>query len=1223
MFRLGVILVVVGSVCCFNLETGHLLDKHGVPGSYFGYSVAGHSQRSPKGGGNVTNWILVGAPLGQNLQPASNHSGALFRCPITLGQNDCTQVVTDGHRTDDFDDDSDLNELDGPQQQQQQRLEPPGADEIKTNQWLGVTVETGGQQNKIFVCAHRYIKISKPQPFSTVNASADGSPGLYLGQGICYVLNEDFSFSFPVEVCRGRSIEREHQQYAFCQSGTSGAVLPDGTALIGTPGAMTWKGTLFNVAIEGDFLSRDKFQYFAPHDNVHSPVPNYSYLGMSVTGGRFFGEYMSYAGGAPRAAQGNGEVVIFSHRYRKNPFDHVISLQGEQFGSGYGSALVAADVNGDGRQDLLIGAPNFFNRTDGGAVYVYLNRGTSFEAKYDQRLTGRLESRFGTAIANCGDLNHDGLDDIAIGAPYEAGGSGRVYVYFGTKGGALSPEPAQVLDPVELFPNPVAQFRTFGSSLAGGHDLDGNSYPDLIIGSYGSDRVTALLARPIINIRTYEELNLGQQTQAAGELGSIDPTKFGCSADPTVNATCFTFHACSAVDDASLSEGDSLTDTSLQLRFSIKAETFLNDRKFSRVYFGPPAANGPNGTLSPSASPPASPALPRTNVYQRRFRLPVNGKPFCHPVTAYLKEGTRDIQNPILFRISYTLDEGKGNDDSARRGRETALPRLQPILNRTAAERTFSVPFQKDCGTDGICQSALAIQSAQLVGLASRGRTGEYLLVLGRDRTLTLSLTVQNQADSAYETHLYVHHDASLTYAGSKGSSVCGAHNSTVVDCSIGNPLKRQGEVQLALRFDARSLEEYGYSRSAVGGGHTQALTLAVFVNTTSRDSGTKTAATLSMRIHRMAKLSISGVAHPEQVFYGGGGSAILGESAIQTLDEIGMPVRHVYQIYNDGPWRAPFVKLMIDWPLQVANNKPQGKWLLYLDAQPTLEMSSTGITGQERSYCEVQKKSVASGGAMVIGFDGENASPVNPLRLPERKNGNGVGAGARATGGSGFARSSNRTMRVRRDRAMVLRPSPTDGTVQMDCPSQTAKCVRIVCDIHDLGPKAQALVTITARLWNATLVGDYSLVDVVRIGSTAHFTVEGLDAGLDDGGEPATTAATQPAPALTVRTEAFPEMGPPIVAKDVPWWIIAVAIVAGVLVLAAVTYLLSRCGFFRRQRHTGEDPTLSGNLERRRGPGGGGSGGSGDAYDALNESNGGSGGSSTAERKPFIGRRS
>ncbi|XP_052900435.1 integrin alpha-PS1 isoform X2 [Anopheles moucheti] len=1169
----SIVLMLIGSGTAFNLETRHLLDKRGLPGSYFGYSVAGHSQRGGKAAGNGTNWMLVGAPLGQNLQPGTNHSGALYKCPITLASNDCTQVITDGHRTDDIDDEDGAGDSDN---LHEQRLEPPGKDEIKNYQWLGVTVETGGQENKIFVCAHRYIKINNPLAYA---ASGPNATGLYLGQGVCYVLNEDFSFGFAVEVCRGRSIEREHIQYAFCQSGTSGAVLPDGTALIGTPGAMTWKGTLFNVAIEGGFLSRDKYQYFAPHDNIHSPVPNYSYLGMSVTGGRFFGEHMAYAGGAPRAAQGNGEVVIFTNRYKRNPFEHVVSLRGEQFGSGYGSTLASADINGDGRLDLLVGAPNYFNRTDGGAVYVYLNRGSSFEQQYDQRLTGRLESRFGTAIANCGDLNHDGLDDVAIGAPYESSGTGRVYIHFGTKDGALSPEPVQTIDPADLF---TGRWQTFGSSLAGGHDLDGNSYPDLIVGSYASDRVVALFARPIINIHTYEE--------QPEEPTLIDPTQNGCASDPNASVTCFSFRACSAVDDASLNDGDVMADSSLQLRCTIQAETFNNERKFSRVYFGMEVA--PLGKNDTGSGVP----VPRTNVLRRRFRLAVNGKPVCHEVTAYLKEGTRDIQNPIQFRISYTLDEERENGRGRARSRmERDLPRLEPILNQTAAERTYHMSFKKDCGKDGLCRSALSIQNAALVGLA-RGHgheTGDdYQLVVGLDRTLTLALTVQNKADSAYETHLYVAHDSSLTYAGSKGSSVCGAHNATMVDCSIGNPLKRNGEVQLSLRFDARSLEEYGYSVGPNGISHT--VRLVVFVNTTSRDTGLKTRTDLNLHIQRVAKLSISGKALPEQVFYGGGDAQVMGESAIHSLDEIGMPVEHKYQIYNDGPWRAPNVRLEIDWPLQVANNKPQGKWLLYLDALPMLEMS--GVMGDGGSPCEVLPKTEPDGAVV----PGNAVSLVNPLGLPDR-----FSTAARTSMRSNYTRMS-RAPRVRRDRAMVLRPQTSDGAVQMDCASQTAKCVRIVCKIHDLGPKAHALVTITARLWNATLVGDYARVDMVRIGSSARFTVEGLDELMDQTQHPAS---------LTVRTEAFPEMGPPIVAMNVPWWIILLAAIAGVLVLVAVTYILYQCGFFRRNRHTGEDPTLSGNLERRRDPAGGG------AYDELNDTNGSGGG--TAERKPFLSRRS
>ncbi|XP_049537436.1 integrin alpha-PS1 isoform X2 [Anopheles darlingi] len=1182
---LGVLLVLVSRTAPFNLETHQILEKRGLPGSYFGYSVAGHNQRGTRSNANrTTSWILVGAPLGQNLQPGSNRSGALYRCPVTLATDDCMQVVTDGLRTDDIDDDF---ENDDPASRSS-NLVPPGADEIKTNQWLGVSVETGGQENKIFVCAHRYIKVSKPQPYtfsgnasSGSSASSSDSPGLYLGQGICYVLNEDFSFGFAVEVCRGRSIEREHQQYAFCQSGTSSAVLVDGTALIGTPGAMTWKGTLFNVAIEGDFLSRDKFQYYAPHDNVNSPVPNYSYLGMAVTGGRFFGNYMTYAGGAPRASQGNGEVVIFSNLQRKNPFDRDLSLVGEQFGSGFGSTLISVDVNGDGLLDLLVGAPNYFNRTDGGAVYVYLNRGTTFDQRYNQRLTGRLESRFGTAIAACGDLNRDGMNDVAIGAPYEMGGRGRVYLYSGTPDG-LSAEPSQIIDPQDFVANPLTPpWQTFGSSLAGSYDLDGNAYPDLIVGSYGSDRVAALLSRPIINIRTYEELSVENQGSEA-----IDPAKTGCAADPLANVTCFTFRACSAIDDGiaagSGTTNGALTDSYLDLRFTIEAETFLKERKFSRVSLGLAGNGGRNGASWPTV---------RTNVLSEQFRLTAHSqlnKTVCHTVTAYLNEGTRDIQNPLKFRINYTLDDG-GGGVRGMRGRN-GLPLLQPILNRTAAERTFVVPFQKDCGLDGLCRSALQLQTVELVGLTGNG-SDTYYIVLGRDRKLSLSINVLNGADSAYETNLYVQHDQSLTYAGSKGVTVCGAYNATLVNCSIGNPLKRNGSKQLSLKFDAESLEEAGYGRGSDG----LTISLLVFVNTTSIDRGLQPRR-IQLRIVRMAKLSITGVARPEQVFYGGGGSEIVGESAIEKLEEVGMPIEHVYEIYNDGPWRAPVIKLMIDWPLQVANNKPQGKWLLYLDALPTLDMS-TRAKGQERTYCEVLRKPELIG----------DRSPINPLDLHGTRN---------RTGGTGLRR-------VRRDRAMVLRPSATDGAIQMDCPSQTAKCVRIVCDIYALSPKAHVLVTVTARLWNSTLVGDYPRVDVVRIGSNAHFTVEGLDdidllTGLLDTGTQQT---------LMVRTEAFPEMGP-AAEPTTPWWLIALAIIGGLLLLALFTYLLARMGFFRRNRHTGNDLTLSGNLERRKpstggggGAGGGGGGGGGAGSDAY-----GSGGkrdsSAGGERKPFLSRR-
>uniref|UniRef100_A0A8D8CA28 Integrin alpha-PS1 n=1 Tax=Culex pipiens TaxID=7175 RepID=A0A8D8CA28_CULPI len=97
----GVVAVVlaalsISAVVCFNFETRLPIVKYGATNTYFGYSVASHTEKLRNGDKN--SWILVGAPLGQNLQPSSNRSGALFKCPITQLSNDCEQLKTDGRR---------------------------------------------------------------------------------------------------------------------------------------------------------------------------------------------------------------------------------------------------------------------------------------------------------------------------------------------------------------------------------------------------------------------------------------------------------------------------------------------------------------------------------------------------------------------------------------------------------------------------------------------------------------------------------------------------------------------------------------------------------------------------------------------------------------------------------------------------------------------------------------------------------------------------------------------------------------------------------------------------------------------------------------------------------------------------------------------------------------------------------------------------------------------
>lgn len=92
--------------------------------------------------------------------------------------------------------------------------------------------------------------------------------------------------------------------------------------------------------------------------------------------------------------------------------------------------------------DLIIGAPFYFEKQTGGAVYIYHNNpDRCLLCEKPQKLTGKLESRFGFAISSLGDLNKDGVDDLAVGAPYED--VGVVYIYLGSSQGLIK-EPSQV-----------------------------------------------------------------------------------------------------------------------------------------------------------------------------------------------------------------------------------------------------------------------------------------------------------------------------------------------------------------------------------------------------------------------------------------------------------------------------------------------------------------------------------------------------------------------------------------------------------------------------------------------------------------------------------------------------------------------------------------------------------------------------------------------------------
>lgn len=75
----------------------------------------------------------------------------------------------------------------------------------------------------------------------------------------------------------------EHQEFGYCQVGTSLALLNDGTALMGSPGPFTWRGTIFAIEVGGEYIDRDKTVYIGPLSETPEPIDKYSYVGKFIS----------------------------------------------------------------------------------------------------------------------------------------------------------------------------------------------------------------------------------------------------------------------------------------------------------------------------------------------------------------------------------------------------------------------------------------------------------------------------------------------------------------------------------------------------------------------------------------------------------------------------------------------------------------------------------------------------------------------------------------------------------------------------------------------------------------------------------------------------------------------------------------------------------------------------------------------------------------------------
>lgn len=169
---------------------------------------------------------------------------------------------------------------------------------------------------------------------------------------------------------------------------------------------------------------------------------------------------------------------------------------GDQADTYFGKTLdTAGDVNGDGYDDIIVGAPDYASPyTQEGKVFVWLGgpwglgtpsdpAGADWTAESDWAY-----SFFGTSVASAGDVNGDGYGDIAVGMPFTYHGSnyeeGYVYVWHGGPGGLGS---NGTLANADWYSAGGAQFLHLGEKVAMAGDVNKDGYSDLIASGMATD----------------------------------------------------------------------------------------------------------------------------------------------------------------------------------------------------------------------------------------------------------------------------------------------------------------------------------------------------------------------------------------------------------------------------------------------------------------------------------------------------------------------------------------------------------------------------------------------------------------------------------------------------------------------------------------------------------------------------------------------------------------
>ncbi|XP_063792115.1 integrin alpha-V-like [Pseudophryne corroboree] len=1006
--------LLVGAALLLGLSQGFNLDAEkprvyaGAEGSYYGFAVDFFTPDAN------SKFLLIGAPKANTTQPSITQGGAVQQCDWSSDK--CQSITFDSTGNRDF--------------------APSDPIEFKSNQWFGASLRARG--NKILACAPLYHWRTEVKP--------EREP-----VGTCYLKDGDDIVEYAP--CRSNS-KTDAQEQGFCQGGFSVDLTSEDRVLLGGPGSFYWQGQIISDTVEDILKMYNPKKYsvtYASQLSTRAASPQYddSYLGYSVSVGDFNGDNVEdFVSGVPRAAKTLGMVSIYNGLSMASMYN----FTGEQMAAYFGYSVATTDINADGLVDLFVGAPLFMDRASDGklqevgqvSVYIQQSKGG---LQLLSKLTGSDPfARFGSSIAALGDVDQDGFNDIAVGAPYAGEGKkGLVYIYNGRSSG-VSTIPSQVLEGKWAS---KSMPPSFGYSLKGATDVDDNGYPDLVVGAFGADRAILYRSRPVVTVNAILDVT----------PSIINPESKTCTISSEVQGSCFDVKFCLKAS----SKGN------VPNRLSFKVELLLDKLKqkgaVRRALF----------------------LYTKQPTYSKVMTIDNGGAMRCEELQAYLRDESefRDKLTPITVFMDYQMDYEAAADPSG----------LMPILNQfTPANLTKQAHILLDCGEDNICKPKLklAVESEQ------------KQIYIGDDSPLTLFVDAQNQGEGAYEAELFVHMPPQADFIGvvrnneafSRLSCAFKMENQTrLVVCDLGNPMKGGTKLQAALLFSVHQMSEMD---------NTVSFDLQIQSSNQYDNSSEKQSLQIALAV--LAAVEIRGVSTPNEVFLPIANFEPM-ENPV-TEDDVGPLVQHIFELRNNGPSAFSKAMLTIQWPY-----KYKGNTLLYIVKYE--------IDGPMDCTSDVV---------------------INPLNL-------------KSASQADENKNVTRHERNRRDLPEV------EGDLQtLGC--GIAQCLKIECHVERVEKGKSAILYIRSRLWTQTFMNSENQNHSFSLKSSAAFSV--LQFPYKNMNLPDINRFTEVTTNILWVNQSS--------STPVPVWVIVLAVLSGLLLLALMVFIMYKLGFFKRVRPPQEE---------------------------------------------------